>query len=423
MVIHGLRVSWCIILLVLVIQARLAQGEVETQIAWTVIGPDERVIVRALLTADNCPTITIGKTQLPMRNRSAPVLPAFPNRVCEATLKQGVSDAHLFDARVPGWAGRPDRIVVIGDTGCRVKKNLAQACNDPEAWPFWAIARSAAAWQPDLVIHVGDYFYRDTQCPASNPSCLDSPWGDNWQVAWQDFFRPAGPLLRAAPWVMVRGNHESCNRTGKSWFRFLDPRAFVQACTDQTEGYTVSLGRENLYVLDTTMADDIFPVASTVEHFAKQLKSFAGKKDESAWLLSHKPIWAFGSAGGGRGRPMLFRTNPTLQAAAKLYFPATIETVLSGHLHQIQFLRFADAGPAQITVGNGGALLNPRLQTDLRGLDIAGRTVEASRTDSTFGFLTLERREEKWLVTARNVGGAPRHSFLTGANLVAELKN
>ena len=120
---------------------------------------------------------------------------------------------------------------------------------------------------------------------------------------------------------------------------------------------------------------------------------------------------------------MLFPTTPTLQAAAKLYFPATIETVLSGHLHQSQFLRFADAGPAQITVGNGGALLNPRLQPDLRGLDIAGRTVEASRTDSTFGFLTLERREEKWLVTSRNVGGAPRHSFLTGANLVAELKN
>ncbi len=418
-----MRLHSRIIVMALVMQSGLAQANGDTQIAWTTVGPAESVVLRAIVTAENCPTITIGKTHVSMQNRSGPVLPAFPNRVCETILKQGISDAHLFGAPVPGWDGRPDRIVVLGDTGCRVKKNLVQACDDPEAWPFQAIARSAAAWQPDLVIHVGDYFYRDTRCPKSNPSCLDSPWGDNWQVAWQDFFRPASPLLQVAPWVMVRGNHESCNRTGKAWFRFLDPRAFVQACRDQTQGYTVSLGSENLYVLDTTIADDIFPVAPTVEYFAKQLKFFADEKGRDAWLLSHKPIWAFGSAGDGGEESVLFRTNPTLQAAANLYFPDTIKTVLSGHLHQIQFLRFADAGPGQITVGNGGALLNPPLQTNVRGLVIAGRKIKASRTDSTFGFLTLERQEEKWLVTARSVAGTPLHSFLTGFNLVAGLDN
>ncbi len=37
-----------------------------------------------------------------------------------------------------------------------------------------------------------------------------------------DFFTPTAPLLAAAPWVMVRGNHEVCNRAGQGWYRYLD---------------------------------------------------------------------------------------------------------------------------------------------------------------------------------------------------------
>ena len=59
------------------------------------------------------------------------------------------------------------RIVVIGDTGCRLKGDNVQDCNDPAQWPFAAIARLAAARHPDLVIHVGDYHYRESPCRQS----------------------------------------------------------------------------------------------------------------------------------------------------------------------------------------------------------------------------------------------------------------
>ena len=64
---------------------------------------------------------------------------------------------------------RPDprRIVVFGDTGCRIaKRDRVQACNDPKSWPFPEVARRAAAAHPDLVIHVGDYLYREEPCPT-----------------------------------------------------------------------------------------------------------------------------------------------------------------------------------------------------------------------------------------------------------------
>ena len=31
---------------------------------------------------------------------------------------------------------KPKRILLIGDTGCRIKGKQVQACNDAELWPF-----------------------------------------------------------------------------------------------------------------------------------------------------------------------------------------------------------------------------------------------------------------------------------------------
>ncbi len=67
----------------------------------------------------------------------------------------------------------PTKIVVLGDTGCRLQNgNGTQSCNDPDPngtdtpYPFAAVAALAAAQNPDLVLHVGDYAYRDNPCPA-----------------------------------------------------------------------------------------------------------------------------------------------------------------------------------------------------------------------------------------------------------------
>jgi hypothetical protein len=106
----------------------------------------------------------------------------------------------------------PRRIVVIGDTGCRIKTsdNVFQACGDSGQWPFAAVAAGAAAAAPDLVIHVGDYHYRENECPAGNTGCAGSPWGYGWDAWEADVFAPGEMLFAAAPWIVVRGNHESC---------------------------------------------------------------------------------------------------------------------------------------------------------------------------------------------------------------------
>ena len=151
---------------------------------------------------------------------------AFPVLTCEARIPAGTTQASVSGQPLPLPRARPERIVVIGDTGCRLKDNGDyQDCNRPEAYPFARIAALAAAWKPDLVVHVGDYHYRENACPADRPGCAGSPWGYGWDAWNADFFAPGQPLLRAAPWVMARGNHESCSRGGQGFWRFLDPRA------------------------------------------------------------------------------------------------------------------------------------------------------------------------------------------------------
>jgi phosphodiesterase/alkaline phosphatase D-like protein len=93
----------------------------------------------------------------------------------------------------------PQRILIFGDTGCRLVPQIAQDCNDPVAWPFPKIAAAAATARPDLVIHVGDYLYREKSCQGRTDECPESPVGYGWNIWDVDFFAPSARLLAAAP--------------------------------------------------------------------------------------------------------------------------------------------------------------------------------------------------------------------------------
>src|SRR5262249_41857594 len=133
-------------------------------------------------------------------------------------------------------------IAVFGDTGCRIKvendsadqeeddeaqgqnTEKVQDCNDPKQWPFKTLSDTLAKVKPDLVIHVGDYHYRESPCPpAHEKDCDHRPHGDNGPAGDAVFFAPAAELLKKAPWIVPRGNHEPCGRGGEGYARLLDP--------------------------------------------------------------------------------------------------------------------------------------------------------------------------------------------------------
>lgn len=381
-------------------------------LAWVEVGPQGKRIVRLLTRADSCPQMKVDQKLQPMSQRGK-VTPEFPIRVCEATLAATAKKAQVYDQVLTVPTLNPKRILVLGDTGCVVKiapyGTRIQECNQSELWPFANIAKEAAQWKPDLIIHVGDYFYRESACPAGNGACKDSPHGDNWATWEADFFSPGQELLKAAPWVFVRGNHELCSRGGRGWFRFLDPRTYSETCSDHTPPYFIPFKSAPVAVLDSASADDLKPTDEMIQNLRKDLKEIQNYPMQG-WILTHRPFWAYMGKPDPAFQGFPPTINKTLQKASEGIFtqgPARIHAILAGHIHLFQALDFNDSLPAQFVVGMGGTkLYYPPGNVVHEKID--GREIQDAFSFMGFGYMTMEYQSQtEWSATAHDSHGKP----------------
>lgn len=373
-----------------------------------------------------CPSITInGGTPVQMNLRAAattslalrsvntlPNKPAlFPVSSCEYPLPSGVTSAVVAGQSLPLPKANPTKIVVIGDTGCRLQNgNGTQSCNDTDPngtdtpYPFAAVAALAAAQNPDLVLHVGDYAYRDNPCPAgAGYNCGGSPWGFGWDTWEADLFAPGAPLLAAAPWIMTRGNHEQCNRAGQGWYRFLDTDAFdttdVHTCDNPADDAIAAGGNWNnpflvninsstqIVVFDTANAkpqsqSPSLPTGAGSVYFT----TYASELTTAGNLLNASPLpfnlWSnhhpiFGYATGNPpANPIPAFPLVMNSVFPDTYFPPPVNLALHGHTHDYQALNFqtgalADGGTFQpaatLVSGNAGDILDTALPYPLTG--------------------------------------------------------
>lgn len=370
--------------------------------AWVEMAPGDLAEARALVDGAACPPITIDGKNVPMRSRAA-ANAAFPNLLCAATLAKGVQKASILGRELPLPNATPLKIVVIGDTGCRIKGSTVQDCNDPAKWPFPHVAAVAAKLKPDLVIHVGDYLYRESPCPSGSAGCAGSPSGDNWQAWSADFFAPAAPLLAAAPFVFIRGNHEECARSGAGWLRLLgplvvDPKA---PCTDHVAPWPLPLGNVTLAVMDDAHAPDLPAEDDLVPLYRADLAA-VGRMTPPVWLAMHRPIWGlvqlpFGIVAGG---------NRTMMAAQEPNgIPNAVSLLLAGHIHTFEAMDYDKDAPPQIIAGEGGDLLDsaPR---DLSGRSVGALKVTSGLSLPGYGFLLIARSRPGWKIHVLSQDGA-----------------
>ena len=419
-----------------------------TPYAYVVLGEEARAVARVITHDTHCPAIELDGVATPMDVRAPPATvplrptrnspaeskpSAFPVLVCEKALPDDVKRAVVLGRTLPLPRANPRRIVVIGDTGCRIKTgdNIFQACNDRAQWPFPQVAGAAADLAPDLVIHVGDYHYRENACPAGNLACAGSAWGYGWDTWEADVFAPARKLFAAAPWIVVRGNHESCNRAGQGWWRFLDPRPLSphRDCNapaaddigDYSEPYAVPLGSgadadTQFIVFDSSLVG-VAPLAATdpmhIRYRAQFERAFAlARKRPYTFFMNHHPILAFAPKptqpdapypGNGALQSVLSALQPTV------LFPPNVQALLSGHVHLFEVVTFATPQPTQFVAGNGGDWIDTPLPVPLPpGTTPAPGTVVAGLVASNrFGFMTMERDGARWRMVAHDVRGAP----------------
>ncbi len=410
------------------------------QSAFVMIGAKNQTIARVITNyappagasaQDACPLITVDGAPSRMSLRTAPSSPAqratasdpadskpsvFNVSVCEQALPATAKNVSVGNQTLPLPKAEPQRIIVFGDSGCRLKKAGAawQACSDKTAWPFEKVAGAAAALNPDLVLHVGDYHYRENACPPDVAGCKGSPWGYGWDTWQADFFNPAAKLLAAAPWIMVRGNHEECARAGQGWFRFLDPQPFsaARSCdlaandgnANYSDPYAVKLGAgTQVIVFDSakTGSAALKPTDAAFAIFQKQFQQVADLSAKSGLVnnifTNHHPILAFAPIAGAKpvpATPALTSVMSTLNAQA--YYPPGVNLALHGHVHDFQAISFKTGQAATIVSGTAGDNLDVALPDPLdAGAEPApGAVIDHISHHASFGFLLMERRAQ-----------------------------
>jgi hypothetical protein len=340
-----------------------------------------------------------------MATRVGPNGADFPETVCEAAIPAGTGSASIGGQPLALLPVHLERIAVVGDTGCRIVPDRAQACSDPEAWPFAMVATQIAAWQPDLIIHVGDYYYREAECPASVPGCAGSPWGDNLASWRADLFDPAAAVLPVAPWLFIRGNHENCDRGGEGWFRYLAAGPKPTECEQFSPPWAADIDARSFLVLDTSGTADITSTPEIDAAFTKILDQLAEMTTPGVWLLTHKPL-----AGGLlnlSGKEQVV-TNATLQSLTKGALPPGIAVILSGHIHLAEALSFerAAAKPFQIIAGNGGTLLEKDENAAYTGVALGDPLLNTGIVGAEFGWTAVELGQDHALLTAYRLDGA-----------------
>jgi hypothetical protein len=358
----------------------------------------------------NCPSITVdGKTL------RAAASADFPRAVCSLLLPAGAKSVTADGHALPVPVADPRRILVLGDTGCRIKGTYLQACNDPMEWPFAGLAKAAAGEKPDLIIHLGDYLYRESPCPASFPGCAGSPWGDNW-AAWDaDWFTPAQPLFDAAPMLIVRGNHEDCSRAGPGFLRLLGPTAFDPAatCNGHLDPYAVPLGAETVAMIDSASASDVPLDETAVPSYQKDFATLKTMGQglpagHELWFATHRPLWGaisyMGAPAGGNAT--------MIKAAGDLSAFQAVSLMLAGHIHAFEAINYeGKTVPPQIVAGHGGDNLD-HTPANLQGTTFQGDSgvhVKDGFSVAGFGYLTLTRVKGNagWTVQLYDSEGHP----------------
>ena len=428
-------------------QPKLTAVPIES--AYTIEATANRTLVRAVTRATTCPHVVFDNdVPVLMQTRAQPAAVAsrddngqpvtkaavFDVLTCESEWKSGAKSARVEGVTVPA-PHAIHRIVIVSDTGCRMKAsdNGFQNCNDAHAWPFAQVSASAAALKPDLVLHLGDIDYRESPCPEGNNGCANSPWGYGYDTWKADLFEPAKPLLQAAPWIFVRGNHESCSRAGQGWFRFADvqPWSEARSCNsaaqdalaDYSEPFAVNIAPNlNFIIFDSSRAPSkaLSPKDPAFQKYAAEMQDVAqlAQQKPHNFFLSHHPVLGFGlpekaEKGGGIKPGNLALQSVLKTTEPKRLFPDAIDLTISGHIHLFETIGFATPHPVALVMGNSGSLNEGHLPEKIpAGVEpYPGAVVEDFVTMADFGFATLDRADaqddSRWTMTEYKADGTP----------------
>ncbi|WP_413287521.1 metallophosphoesterase family protein [Bdellovibrio sp. HCB337] len=309
------------------------------------------------------------------------------------------------------------KIVLIGDTGCRLKESKYgdsyQNCKDPKDWAYASVMQKISMENPDLIIHVGDYHYRE-HCSEGKPCRKYTDMiGYGWRSWEADFFEPSQEGFKVAPWIFVRGNHEDCKRAFEG-YKLLSEQTWTEPCVKAEKTEYITLGNLLIVQLDTASLNDKPESPETMVFWEQQFKDIEEKLKtnpaKQVWLVTHKPVTGLVDDGSGK----LQTTNNNLQKAfAKTGLGKKVEFMIGGHVHTTQFAR-AEGFPKQLVVGNAGSALDDAkamqnrdaiLKTKIDDLKFTDFFTD-TKSEHSFGYAVMTKMDDlSWQLEFKDLEG------------------
>lgn len=288
------------------------------------------------------------------------------------------------------------KIGVVGDTGCRLTKSLFQSCSNEKEWPFRSIVKKVKEDKNEMILHLGDYHYRE-EC-VDKEKCQGLIAGYQWEPWDKDFFQPMSDLLDQTPMIAIRGNHEDCKRAHWGYRTFLSDGASATSCLEREEArWTTLAGGVLLINVDTSGISEI-PMWSEAEE--KKWIAYFNELEEKAktiphqkiWLATHKPLYGVVSF---KGIPV--PSNTFLRKCfekSRLY--KEVSLLIAGHLHLASFSSPTAAGPLQIVLGNSGTILDTQKGMPIDPKKFQYESFELVTKDFGFGQFVFNELKKEW---------------------------
>lgn len=385
---------------ILISNAALSSEEYQ----WVQYVHENHLVARATTLKDTCPMITVNEQEFRMNFRTdyEDIKLKEKIRICEYDVTQAKS-VLINNKALKLPPKQIKRFIIIGDTGCESsvfdKKYTYQNCEDKNSWPFETIANRIIDSNPDFVIHMGDYGYR-------NKYKTEEDAVKNQKMQWfffkEDFFKPAEKLLSKAPMIFVRGNHESCSLTGKAWFMFLDAQSYKQDCLEQSPTYNLNIDGLNLVVFDSSSAVSGLDFSKKqLEQYKSQFSDIVKELKEPSWLLIHQPILSLSQLSAGEKFPSKLAA-PVINQAFGESFTKKIPLSISGHFHLMAYVVRKSDKFEQFIFGNSGSSIH---KANYVSYSYEQRN-EKGEIKVKYGYTQFDRiNYNKWKATVYDING------------------
>ncbi len=221
-----------------------------------------------------------------------------------------------------------------------------------------------------------------------------------------EFFNDSKKILEKVPFIFIRGNHEDCNRGGKTWSVLLDNSINFKECSTYDNAFKIEFNNIEFYMIDSAYSQDIVTLddegKKQIEFYKEEFKKLFSNisSDKKNILLTHRPLFSFELDSwkeNAKTTELNLILSNSLMSLEKEKLNK-LNFIFSGHVHIGAIIKVLNEKKnlniTQVIAGNGGANLNTLAHyTGQKSIFNEENKIIDYKQNNNFGFINFFPKE------------------------------